>query len=218
MRRRTPDRTFGGLSSADISRVGSIASEARGPIAAIPSACFVPPRWPRWLTTQNIMNGIELQNAIQARLRTVEKSRSLSEKERTPWILPMALAGSGAACLAAAASIPALATPHILTGLAAASGGALGLTAGLKIGGIGIAILGTAFPIPAWVMGTLTASGGMVAAGSGAYLEFLNHASVSLWAIGFHWVGLVLLIGAAAYAGVLWLRNSYGLMTIPCAV
>ena len=163
------------------------------------------------------MNAIELQTAIQDRLRAIENSRRPPTNEKTRWVKPLMVAGAGVACLATAASMTAATVPTLASGLAAVAGGTVGLLAGLKIGGVGVAVMGTALAIPVSAVATLTASVGAIAAGGAVWLGYLSHPTITSLAVAFHWVGILLLAGVVIYAAVQYGREICKRPAMPCA-
>ncbi len=154
------------------------------------------------------MNAHQLRSEILIRLQRLNQTNEANEISRPTkhgsWKGPLTIAALGGICLATAACLPP-ATPLLLPSLGAVAGGAgLGTAAALKMGGAGIVILGTAFPIPVI---TILAAGGALIGGGGAWLGQLALAGPTLLATGFYTLGTTLLIGAAIWSAYLIWRN-----------
>jgi hypothetical protein len=156
-------------------------------------------------TEGNRMNAYEMKSAIQNRLRKMDSSDEGSFAALRPrnghWIRPVAVAATGAACVAAAATVP-LTTIHILPIVASALGGASfgsALTVSM-LTKAGIVICGTGFAVPLGVPAALAATLGGAISGSGVWLWEMAHRTASVWALGLHWVGIGLVVAGLAYA------------------
>ena len=142
------------------------------------------------------MNVTKMKLAIEARLGKIE----CHDQSKRKWIPPVALATTGIACLVTSAVMP-LAAIHTGPIIASAMGGtALGsLIAASTLTKAGLAICGTALPIPLAIPVAISGATGASLLGGSAWLWELTHRSVSIWALGLHWFGIGLLA-----AGVVW--------------
>jgi len=169
------------------------------------------------------MNHKEMKSALESRLATLteefEHNDSLNQPfSRSRWKAATAVVASGTACILAAAvtTTPIHALPIALSSLAGASSGAM--LAASTLTKAGLVICGTGISIP---LGLLTGLASVFSAGTtgtAAWLWEMSHRSVSLWALGFHWIGIGLLVTGAIWFGYLLIRSYQQSKARPSAV